>query len=126
MSDPASAASDEWLDRSYLAELIEIDPDDIDELLRCMIADVPGSLEKIAAAVRTGDREAARVHSHTLRGMLLNFGCPVLAERLLRFERDGWAAGAVEEPAAVLTELQAMWRSTQAALETWLAGVRKG
>lgn len=103
---------------------MEIDPADIRELVHAMIADVPGLLGGIEAAVAAGDRAAAKTASHTLRGMLLNFGCAAAAKRLLDFEKNGWAGGGEEDPALAIAGFKACWQATRAELEHWLSGLR--
>lgn len=87
------------------------------ELIADVVADVPTHLSGIRAAVEDSSQPELRVRAHSCRGMLANFGCIGMTERLARFEHESLPPAA--EAASIHAELETLWQSTLAALHEW-------
>ena len=101
----------ETLDAAVLAELLEAvgdDPTFVDELVDTFLAEAPGFLAAIDAAVADGDAGRLLVPAHTLKGNAATMGAARLAEISRTLEeraRNGDLAGAGVDAAAARTEM---------------------
>ena len=110
----------ETLDRATLAELLAAvgdDPAFVGELVDTYLADAPGQLDAIDAAIAAGSPDALVRPAHTLKGNSLNLGALELAEVARSLEmtaRGGTIDGAADGAAAARAELARV----RSALET--------
>jgi HPt (histidine-containing phosphotransfer) domain-containing protein len=101
----------ETLDVAVLAELCEAvgdDPEFVDSLVDTYLAEAPGFLAAIDAAVRAGDPAALVIPTHTLKGNSTTMGVMRLAEIARSLEeraRSGSVDGAADEASASRDEL---------------------
>lgn len=109
------------LDESHLAVIADIAFDDFKEILLEMIDEAPQLLNRIETELSNGELERAADAAHSFRGMLLNFGCPALAGRLLQIEKGATAGG--DESAGVVAGLRECWAETETALNAWMTSV---
>jgi HPt (histidine-containing phosphotransfer) domain-containing protein len=109
------------LDAGQLAVFADFGLEDFKDILNDMVADVPGMLDQVEAALADGDEAGGKRLSHTLRGMLLNFGCSGLAAKLFQLEHH-WPGA---DSAAIMSGLRQCWNETLAALEQWVADTYK-
>jgi HPt (histidine-containing phosphotransfer) domain-containing protein len=106
------------LDPTVLAELLEAvgdDPAFLDQLVDTFLAEAPGYLAAIDAAVAAGDATGVVVPAHTLKGNAATIGAGELAavsrgleERGRRGETDGAAADATEARAELARVVDAL------------------
>ena len=100
----------ETLDRTTLAELLEMvgdDPEFVAELVDTYLADARDLLAEMGTAADSGDAEAMLRPAHTLKGNSLNLGATRLAEISRGLEeqaRRGSLDGAEEQVAAAEAE----------------------
>jgi len=101
----------ETLDPAILAELCEAVGDDsefVDSMVDTYLAEAPGFLAAIDAAVAAGDAGALLVPAHTLKGNSTTLGVQRLAEIARSLEeraRGGSLDGAADDAAAARAEL---------------------
>jgi hypothetical protein len=119
MSESSYSTGTQLLDYAQLEPFVEIGFDDFRDILESMIEEAPVLLESLASSVQTGNATTGRAQAHSLRGMLLNFGCTVLAARLADVERAPVFPGG--DPASIVPELKTLWARTRAELEEWAA-----
>lgn len=122
MNDPHSPAP-ALLDADQLAVFADFGLEDFKDILNDMVADVPGMLDQVEAALAADDETGGKRTSHTLRGMLLNFGCSGLAAKLFELEHHWPPAGTGS--AAIIPDLHDCWKETLAALDKWVADTYK-
>jgi HPt (histidine-containing phosphotransfer) domain-containing protein len=107
------------LDAGQLAVFADFGLEDFKDILNDMVADVPAMLDQLEAALAADDENGGKRTSHTLRGMLLNFGCSGLAAKLFEIEHHWPPAGTAS--AAIMSDLRDCWKETLVALDKWLA-----
>ncbi|MES2924315.1 MAG: response regulator [Verrucomicrobiota bacterium] len=105
------------LDFRQLRPLAAIGLEDFHDLLGDVIQDIPAHLEKIRTAIHADDTPELKARAHTFRGMIANYGCIALAERLTRLEYHDPLIPA--QAAAIQAELQDLWDSSLAAIKEW-------
>ncbi|HUP71327.1 MAG TPA: Hpt domain-containing protein [Acidimicrobiales bacterium] len=98
----------EALDFRILAEYEQMSPGLAAELTSMFLDDVPGRLEALRAALRTGDLRAVGHLSHTLKGTSSNLGAGHLAAICgdLQIEAEG---GSTAAAAAMLESIEQAW-----------------
>jgi histidine phosphotransfer protein HptB len=118
----------ETLDISVLAELREAvgdDPEFVDQMVDTFLADAPGYMAAIEAAVRAGSAEQLLVPAHTLKGNGATIGATRLAEIARGLEeqaRSGDIANAGPDAEAAAAELQRVVAALEAArIGRWVA-----
>lgn len=105
------------LDYHQLETFVVIGVVDYLDLLGDVIADVPGQLDQIRAAIEQGDELHLKARAHALRGLVAYFGCVGMSGRLAELERqEGIAPG---QAAAIHAELDDLWQQSLSALKTW-------
>ncbi len=113
----------EHLDQSALDNLLAMAGDDadfVDEIVDAFLADAPGELEGIRAALAAGDPASVVRPAHTIKGMSLNLGATRvagLARQLEEAARAGSLEGAPEAAAALAQALDALAAELAAARE---------
>jgi two-component system, sensor histidine kinase and response regulator len=68
---------------------VEGDEELLSELARLFLAELPGMLEKLRAAVREKSPQAIASEAHTLKGAVANFGAARATDTAYRIERMG-------------------------------------
>ena len=121
------AASAEWadakiLDESRLAEMAEYDDDGslIAGMIKSYLADMPARIAAMQAAHDADDAGALALAAHALKGSASNIGARRLSAICKRIEAAG-SAGRVVDATFAVTLLIDSARSSQGALETYLA-----
>ncbi|MCX6547015.1 MAG: Hpt domain-containing protein [Holophagaceae bacterium] len=114
------------LDAATLHNLVELDDGGyglLAEMVDIFRDDTPHRIQDILAAAAAGDIEALSRAAHALKG-----GAGALGARALRFlAADLEALGLSAVPAAELPErLEACYRDSLAALEAYLAELKRG
>jgi len=117
MSD--SPASVELIDYAQLEPFVEIGFEEFRDILDSMVEEAPVLLQTLITAIETGDETTGRSKAHSLRGMLLNFGCNAMAVLLSGVERAPVFPGG--DPAEIVSVLQTLWQRTRAELLDWAA-----
>ena len=112
-----AAATGPLLDFRQLKPLAAIGIVDFRDLLNDVVEDVPAHLDKIRAAIQADDAPELQARAHTFRGMIANYGCIALAERLTRLEYQDQVIPA--QAATIHAELQDLWDRSLAAIEVW-------
>ena len=105
------------LDFRQLKPLAAIGIEDFHDLLGDVIQDVPNHLEKIRSAIHSADTSELKARAHTFRGMIANYGCIALAERLTRLEYHEAVVPA--QAADIHGELLDLWDRSLAAIKEW-------
>ena len=112
--------SDEVIDLEALRRLLDViggDPEDLDELLEEFEDVGPSTLATMQGAAATGDLDALRIASHSLKSNARDFGATQLAtscETLEHACRDG----AVDDPEAKVQSIAAQLEDARSALKT--------
>ncbi|HZI38445.1 MAG TPA: response regulator, partial [Acidimicrobiia bacterium] len=101
----AGAGPEPGLDRAAIFERVDGDGELLAELVDLFVADSPGLVLALQAAVDAGDAEALERAAHTLKGSAGNFGPSRLAELALELQSLG-RTGDMGPAAAVLAELE--------------------
>ncbi|MBK1880893.1 Hpt domain-containing protein [Luteolibacter pohnpeiensis] len=105
------------LDYDQLSIFIDVGLDEFRTIFQDVVKDVPNTLATISNALAGGDEKTFRAQLHSLRGMLLNFGCIAIAVVLMGLEKAPELPQIA--PEALLQKLTQLWESTRAALEAW-------
>ena len=105
------------LDYEQLSIFIDVGLDEFRAIFQDVIEDVPKTLRNISNALAERDGETFRARLHSLRGMLLNFGCVGIAETLIGYEKATELPQIA--PDALLQQLTGLWNATREALEQW-------
>lgn len=84
----------------------EGEDDLLTELIDLFIADVPGRVTAIAAAIADGDWRALAERAHSLKGSAATLGAVHLARLCARLEAMGADASARPQAGAVLAEIE--------------------
>ncbi len=101
----------------YLGELAGPEnPDFLKELLETYLKDMPGRLEAVREAVRSGDAKALQAAAHALKGSSANLGAQRLQKICLALEYIG-REKTVEGAAELLEDLQKEAASVKAEME---------
>jgi two-component system, sensor histidine kinase and response regulator len=110
-------------DGEALLDRVDGDVEFLAETVDILDADAPGLLERLRAAVASGDANAVRSAAHTLKGMVANFCAPPAQEAALRLEqqgRSGDLVGAEAAAADLATEVERL----RGALRAYLKEIR--
>ncbi|MEO8615591.1 MAG: Hpt domain-containing protein [Luteolibacter sp.] len=105
------------LDFEQLEPFIEIGLTDFLDILGDVIHDVPEHLEKIHTAIRRGNSTELKSTTHSMRGMIANFGCIGMTSILRDLEY-----GAPLEPGqadAICSTLATLWQQSLSAIVDW-------
>ncbi|MFT4176122.1 MAG: Hpt domain-containing protein [Luteolibacter sp.] len=105
------------IDYEQLEPFIEIGLEEFAQIFHDVIEETPLRLQEISNSLVAGDFPSAKRTSHTLRGMLSNFGCKLLCEKLFALEH-GEPTGPAEAPAR-MRELQTLWTLSLGAILEW-------
>jgi len=105
------------IDHEQLEPFIDIGLDEFRNILHDVIDETPKRLTEISAALEAGDFPQAKRISHSLRGMLSNFGCKQLCEKLFTLEH-GDPLPPAQAPARI-QELQHLWTLSLGAILEW-------
>lgn len=119
MSDPSYSTGTELLDLAQLEPFVEIGFDEFRDILDSMLEEAPVQLDALVASILSNNAAAGRSQAHSLRGMLLNFGCTAIADSLASVERSIDFPGG--EPSSVVSGLQTLWTATRSELQDWAA-----
>lgn len=113
------------LDPAVLAELLATTGDDpafVRELVDTYLAEAPGQLDAIAAAIDGADAAALVRPAHTLKSTSATLGAMRLAAAARRLEMTG-RSGSVDATAkADLDAAREEWRAASEALSAWVPG----
>lgn len=110
--------SEDVIDRGALKRLLDViggDPEDLGELLEEFEEVTPKTLAQMAEAARSGDLNALRISSHSLKSNGRDFGAVALASACEALEhacRDG----SVDDPVGRVTVISEELERARAAL----------
>ena len=105
------------LNIDQLDSLTVLGPDDFLELLGDVVQDVPGYLENIHSAIRDNNLVELKSCSHSMRGMLANFGCIGMTAYLHQLEYERVVTPDLAD--STHAELQDLWDRSMAAIKEW-------
>lgn len=111
--------SDDVIDLQALNRLLEViggDPEDLDELLEEFEDVGPSTLKSMQAAAASGDFDALRIASHSLKSNGRDFGATALAKACEDLEH-ACKAGEVGDPVAQVQAIAAELDRARAALK---------
>ncbi len=94
---------------------IEFAGEGIDDLVKMFEQEGPENIERIAAAVRSGDANAMRRAAHQLKGAAANFGAHPLQSLCEEMEQAG-RAGDTVSVSGMVAEVRREYRRVEAAL----------
>ena len=108
------------IERAMLNTMVEgLDPESADEMVRELVelylADAPGQLESVRAAIGAANPGRLRESAHGLKGASANLGAKPLAAACLELEKLGHS-GSVEGAAELLAKLEREFERARAAL----------
>jgi HPt (histidine-containing phosphotransfer) domain-containing protein len=87
------------VEKTALLETLDNDPQLLREVIGIFLADCPGKLAELRAAITAGDPERIANSSHSLRGSVATFGAQKaveVAQKLESMGRQGQLQGATE------------------------------
>ena len=105
------------IDHEQLEPFIDIGLDEFRGILHDVIEETPRRLAEIATALNIGNFDQAKRISHSLRGMLSNFGCKQLCAKLFTLEHG--QPTPPELAPARMQELQNLWTLSLGAILEW-------
>ncbi len=114
------------MDFSRLEEFREFDDEDLTmtkEVANLFLADAPGRLDAIKAAIEAQNENAISLAAHALKGSASNVGAVRLQEISALLEADSRDALPLDA-AQRYAELEAAWALTQTAIKEWLASTK--
>ncbi|MFT3991145.1 MAG: Hpt domain-containing protein [Luteolibacter sp.] len=115
MTDPTG--KNPLIDYEQLEPFIDIGLDEFRGIFHDVIEETPARLQEIAKSLAADDFPAAKRTSHTLRGMLSNFGCKQLCAKLFALEH-GEPTTPAQAPAK-MQELHTLWTLSLGAILEW-------
>jgi PAS domain S-box-containing protein len=114
---PVTAHAGPLIDFRQLKPLAALGIEDFLDLLGDVIQDVPAHLEKVRVAIHTDDQAELKSRAHAFRGMVANYGCIALAQRLTQLEYHDQVTS--DQATAIHTELLVLWENSLAAIHDW-------
>jgi len=112
------------LDESILVELLATtgdDPEFVRELLETYLAETPGQLAAITAAIEADDAAALVRPAHTLKSSSATLGAMQLSALGRELEMAGRSESLAPDLGTTADAAGATWQATQQALQAWLA-----
>ncbi len=112
--------TDDVIDLEALKRLLDViggDPEDLDELLEEFEEVGPSTLKTMQDAAASGDVDALRISSHSMKSNGRDFGATALAEACEALEH-ACRSGEIDDPEAQVRMIAAELERARAALKT--------
>lgn len=112
--------SEDVIDMDALRRLLEViggDQEDLDELIEEFDKIGPEAVQTMQNAAKSGDLNALRISSHSLKSNGRDFGATALADACEALEH-ACREGSVEDPAAQVTDIASKLERARSALKS--------